>query len=119
MFTLHPNLTRETLSKTLRFEKQNSQLSKTKRNKNKLFNNNEVYYKNFQQLNNLKICVYPNIWNDKFIFKLIDDNKLLIKRSDSKDGWHFDLRILIINENYEEKIINIGICKSNLKEINI
>jgi len=85
----------------------------------KLFNNNEVYYKNFQQLNNLKICIYPNVWNDKFIFKLIDDNKLLIKRSDSKDGWYFDLKILIINENYEEKVINIGICKSNLKEINI
>lgn len=85
----------------------------------KLFNNNEVYYKNFQQLNNLKICIYPNIWNDKFIFKLINDNTLLIKRSDSKDGWHFDLKILIINENYEEKIINIGMCNSNLKEINI
>jgi mannosyltransferase OCH1-like enzyme len=84
----------------------------------KLFNNDEVYYKNFQYLDTYKIGIYPNPFNDKFLFKIIG-NKLFVKRVDSKDGWFFNLKVLIIYENYEEKIINIGISDTNIKEITI
>jgi mannosyltransferase OCH1-like enzyme len=84
----------------------------------KLYDNNEVYYKNIQVINNHKICIYPNKFNDKFFFSL-KNNKLNIKRVDSHDGWHFDLKILIINKNCEEKIINVGVSKKNNKEIKL
>lgn len=86
----------------------------------KLFMNNEIYYKNFQSINNLKICVYPNKFNDKFTFILKPGKTLIIKRSDSTEGWNFNLKILIINNNtFEDNIINIGPSKSNKKEISI
>lgn len=83
----------------------------------KLYNNNEIYYKNFQVINNSKICVYPNKYNDKFFFSLKNNNKLNIKRIDSTDGWFFDLKILLIDRNYEEHLINIGLSKKNNKDI--
>ena len=86
----------------------------------KLFVNNEIYYKNFQSVNNFKICVYPNKFNDKFTFILKPGKTLIIKRSDSTEGWNFNLKILIINNNtFEDNIINIGPSKSNKKEISI
>ena len=85
-----------------------------------LYNNNEIYYKNFQIINNnLKICVYPNKYNDKFFFTLKKDNKLNIKRIDSKDGWHFDLKILIIDKNNKEYLITIGNSTKNDKNIDL
>lgn len=83
----------------------------------KLFDNNEVYYKNFQNLNNFKICVYPNKFNDKFLFNLIN-NKLIIKRTDSNNGWTLNLKILVIhNINHNEYLIEIGPSNTNKKEI--
>jgi len=84
----------------------------------KLFNDNEVYYKNFQTIRNYNICVYPNKFNDKFLFE-IRNNKLIIKRIDSTDGWYFDLKILVINNLHKEQLINVGMSKSNIKEINL
>ena len=83
----------------------------------KLYNNNEIYYKNFQVINSGKICIYPNKYNDKFFFTLKENNKLNIKRVDSSDGWYFDLKILLIDKNYKEHLINIGISKKNNKDI--
>ena len=86
----------------------------------KLFINNEIYYKNFQSINNFKICVYPNKFHDKFTFILKPSKNLLIKRTDSNDGWNFDLKILIINNNtFEDNLINIGPSRYNRKEISI
>ncbi len=84
----------------------------------KLYNNNEVYYKNIQVINNHKICVYPNKFNDKFFFS-IKNNKLNIKRIDSSDGWYFDLKILIIDKKSEEHLINVGMSQKNNKDIEL
>jgi mannosyltransferase OCH1-like enzyme len=84
----------------------------------KLFSSNEIYYKNFENINNNKIAIYPNKFNDKFQFTILE-NKLIIKRTDSTDGWHFNLKILIINTHLHEHIIEIGLCKDNSKEIDI
>jgi mannosyltransferase OCH1-like enzyme len=83
----------------------------------KLYNNNEIYYKNFQFINSSKICIYPNKFNDKFFFTLKDNNKLNIKRVDSSDGWHFNLKILLIDKNYKEHLITIGMSQKNNKDI--
>jgi mannosyltransferase OCH1-like enzyme len=89
----------------------------------KLFENNEVYYKNFQNINNIKICIYPNKSTNKFLFTLKNNqnnsNKhtLIIKRIDSNDGWNFNLKILIINQDFKDFLFEIGSFKKNKKEI--
>jgi mannosyltransferase OCH1-like enzyme len=113
----------------------------------KLFENGEIYYKNIQSINNnnysLKILVYPNKYPDKFSFMIkslintnnilnnndndnknnnnFDDFKILytviIKRIDSNEGWNFPLKILVIDKNNEELLIDVGISKTNKKEI--
>jgi hypothetical protein len=82
----------------------------------KLYNNNEIYYKNFQNLSKIKICVYPNKYDDKFLF-YIKNNVLTVKRTDSNDGWHFDLKILIIDTFYRDNLIHVGESKNNYTEI--
>lgn len=83
----------------------------------KLFNDNEVYYKNIVKVDNYIISVYPNKFPDKFSFE-INNNKLIIKRIDSNDNWNFNLKILIINtNNWEERLIEIGKSDKNKKEI--
>ena len=84
----------------------------------KLYNNNEIYYKNFQISEKCKFCVYPNKYNDKFFFEKNNKN-LMIKRIDSNDGWHFNLKILIINENFDENILEVGMSNENIKYIDI
>jgi hypothetical protein len=84
----------------------------------KLFINNEIYYKNFQISENYKFYVYPNNNNDKFLFEK-KNKKLMIKRIDSSDGWYFNLKILIIYENLDEDIIEVGISNENIKYIDI
>lgn len=84
----------------------------------KLYNNNEIYYKNFQKINDYKLCIYPNNNNNTFLFN-IKDSKLIIKRTDILDGWNFDLKILIINKYYKELLITVGESKYNLKEIDM
>jgi mannosyltransferase OCH1-like enzyme len=82
-----------------------------------LFNNNEIYYKNVQNIDKIRLGVYPNKNNDKFLFSFKSQRILLVKRIDSKDGWNFNLKILIILINNEEKIINIGPSIHNKKEV--
>jgi len=85
----------------------------------KLFNDNEVYYKNIIKIGDYKICMYPNKYPDKFKINLID-NKLIITRIDSKEGWNFNLKILIINLiTSDEKLIEVNKSESNSKEVNI
>jgi len=85
-----------------------------------LYDNNEIYYKNFQVVNDLKICVYPNNYNDKFLFFLENKNRnLIIKRTDSNDGWFFNLKILIIDNDMNENLIEIGISENNIKSVKI
>lgn len=84
----------------------------------KLFDNNEIYYKNFQNINNLRLCIYPNKYNDKFNF-ILKDNNLLIKRTDSNEGWSFNLKINIILNTGDEHIVSIGSSKINKKEIKL
>jgi hypothetical protein len=83
---------------------------------NKNFSTDEIYYKNFQIINKYKIYIFPNNCNDIFLFD-IKNTKLIIKKINSKNGWNFDMKILIINEEYNERIINVGISKNNIKEI--
>ena len=85
----------------------------------KLYDCNEVYYKNFQNLNKCKLCVYPNIYNDKFLFYSNNLNVLSIKRTDSTDGWYFDLKIIIIDEFFKEYLITVGSSPDNIKDISI
>jgi mannosyltransferase OCH1-like enzyme len=85
----------------------------------KLFNNNETYYKNVQNIDKIKIYIYPNKNNDKFLFSFKNKNILIVKRVDSKDGWNFNLKILIILPNYEELFMEIGSSVHNKKEITI
>jgi mannosyltransferase OCH1-like enzyme len=84
----------------------------------KLFYNNEVYYKNFQIVDNFKVCVYPNNYNHKFFF-LKNKKSLIIKRTDSKDGWNFNLKILIIKDDFDEILLDVGSSKDNIKIIDI
>ena len=83
----------------------------------KLYILNEVYYKNFQKCNNLIISVYPNKFNDKFNFTLNKEKELTIRRVDSKDGWNFDLKILIIDDKCMEHLIEVGSSIHNSKSI--
>jgi mannosyltransferase OCH1-like enzyme len=83
----------------------------------KLFDNNEVYYTNIKKVDNYKIGVYPSKYSDKFEFNL-NENKLIINRIDSKDGWSLNLKLIIINLlNYQENLIEVGQSKNNKKEI--
>lgn len=84
-----------------------------------LFNNNEIYYKNFQNINKIRFCIYPNKNNDKFSFSLKNSNTLIVKRIDSKEGWSFNLKILIILINNEEHLIEVGSSMHNKKDVNI
>jgi mannosyltransferase OCH1-like enzyme len=84
----------------------------------KLFDHNEIYYKNFQISDDCKICVYPNNYNDKFLFEK-KNKTLMIKRIDTNDGWYFNLKILIIDKNLDENLLEIGMSKENIKYINI
>ena len=84
----------------------------------KLYNNNEIYYKNFQRMDNYRVCVYPNNYNDKFIFKIIND-RLVIKRTNSADGWYFNLKVSIITELFSEFLIEVGDSRENIKDIDI
>ena len=86
----------------------------------KLYEINEIYYKNFQNLHNFRICVYPNSFNDKFLFNYDKNRYILnVKRTDSKDGWYFNLKILIITKDYNELLINVGNSKKNDKNIDL
>lgn len=89
-----------------------------KGNVSTLYNLNYFYYKNFQNILNYKICVYPNDNKDTFLFN-INNNKLIIKRSDSINGWDFNLKIVIIDILCNEYLINIGSSTTNMKKINI
>ena len=83
----------------------------------KLFNDNEIYYKNIIKVEDYKICVYPNKFPDKYIFS-INNNKLLVTRIDSKDRWNFNLKLLIINLlTCEETLIEVGKSDNNSKEL--
>ena len=84
----------------------------------KLYNNNEIYYKNLQICDNYKIMVYPNNYNDKFSFEK-KNNRLIIKRTDIIDGWHFNLKILLIDESLDEKLLEVGTSKENIKIIDL
>jgi mannosyltransferase OCH1-like enzyme len=83
----------------------------------KLFTDNEIYYKNIKKIGEFKICVYPNPFPDKFDFNIVD-NKLTINRTDSKEGWNLNLKLLIINlNNCDEILIEVGNSVNNKKEI--
>ena len=84
----------------------------------KLYNNNEIYYKNFQMSEKYKFLVYPNNFDDLFLFEK-NNNKLIIKRIDSKEGWNFNLKILVINESFDENILEVGTSKDNIKIIDL
>jgi mannosyltransferase OCH1-like enzyme len=88
----------------------------------KLYELKEIYYKNFQNINNNKIFIYPNKYHDKFSFDIInekDSTILTIKRTDIAEGWNFNLKIIIIDNNLNEKILEIGSSKNNIKNITI
>ena len=83
----------------------------------KLYGLNEVYYKNFQKINNFIIGIYPNKFNDKFNFTINKYNQLQIERVDSKNGWNFDLKVIIIDEKGIEHLIEVGNSLNNTKNI--
>ena len=69
------------------------------------------------KVNNYVILVFPHNTTDLFNFS-INDNKIIIKRTDKDLGWGQDLKIRIINNNthiYTD--INIGNSYNNIKEI--
>ena len=85
----------------------------------KLFDNNEVYYKNIVLSDKYKILVYPN--NFEYVFNFfIKDEYLRIKRIDSSMGWENEIKILIINEeNYNESFLIINRSEKNEKIIRL
>ena len=83
-----------------------------------LFTNNEIYYKNYQQIDNLQIFIYPNKFNDYFLFTL-ENKKLIVKRVDSTNGWELDLKIIIIDSNLVEYNIVVGSSVNNTKIIDL
>ena len=84
-----------------------------------LFNNNEIYYKNIQNIDKIRLYVYPNKNNDKFLFSFKNQNTLVVKRTDSRNGWNFNLKVLIILVNNQEKLIEIGPSNNNRKDVHI
>ena len=84
----------------------------------KLYENNEVYYKNIQIMNNYKFLIYPNKNNFKFLFNIIR-NILIVKRMDMNQGWNNNLKVLIIDKNHNEYLITVGNSDISEKHIEI
>lgn len=62
-----------------------------------LYYNRELFYRNFTEINSLRIFVYPHPYCDTFHFMMNSPTQLLVERKDSHDIWHFNLRLKIIN----------------------
>ena len=66
---------------------------------------------------NYIFLVYPNIYNDKFVFyHMKDDDKFKIKRVDKNEGWGQDLKIKVINNDTNiSSMLTIGSSECNEK----
>jgi len=60
---------------------------------------NEILYKNYLALLNLKIFVSPNPYCDTFNFFTNNDKEIVIERKDSIHPWHFPLTVKIIEND--------------------
>ena len=90
----------------------------------------EVYYtknnllhtknKGQKELQDILDCIsHFHIDDNDFIVKMTGRYILNVKRTDSKDGWYFNLKILIITKDYNELLINVGNSKKNDKNIDL
>jgi mannosyltransferase OCH1-like enzyme len=84
-----------------------------------LFYDKLIYYKNIQKINNYTILVYPHNRLDLFHFDIIN-NKIIIQKINNDNGWNFNLKIkLINNDNNLENNYNIGSSNKNIINIDI
>ena len=82
-----------------------------------IFKKREIYYQNMYKTENYIFLVYPNIYNDKFVFyHMKDDDKFKIKRVDKNEGWGQDLKIKVINNDTNiSSVLEIGSSECNEK----
>ena len=74
-----------------------------------------IYYKSIKNLEKIYIYVYPYPESDTFDF-VVNDNNLIITRTDKKEGWGLFLKIKIIINNIE-KNYEIGSSSEQIKII--
>lgn len=80
----------------------------------KLFEKNEIYYVNYQKIENYIFMFYPNITNELFYIQL-KDNQVIIRTKYILKKW---ITLSVINENtYDERIIHVDFLDKNFAVI--
>jgi hypothetical protein len=82
---------------------------------NYLWNKNELFLKNQENIFTYQFYFYPNDYNDKFKIKHLKYNIFIIQRIDDIYGWGQDLKLKVINKE-TETIYNIDIGNSDENE---
>ena len=81
-----------------------------------LWNNNELYYKEYKTILIHKFYFYPSNCNDKFEINLLKENLFEIKRTDADCGWGQLIKLKVINTiNGEIYYLDIGNSDNNIK----
>lgn len=75
---------------------------------------NEILYKNYVGVLNLKIFVSPNPYCDTFNFFINNNKEIVIERSDCIHPWHFPVTLKII-ENDSSKIKTVTTFNRTIK----
>jgi hypothetical protein len=80
-----------------------------------LFYERKLFYKNFSEINSIRIFVYPHPYVDTFSFMMNNNQQILVERKDSTEIWHFNLQLKIINnENSEDTFENLFYAKRTI-----
>lgn len=86
------------------------------------FNKLILYRNNIEQeINNniYKFYIYPHHSSDQYNFYIIDENRIIVERSDTNSGWRNELKVnLIVENNNIENFIDIGPSNSKYKLYN-
>lgn len=79
------------------------------------FKNKEVYYQSKFQLGDLLIFIYPNSFKEEFAFE-VEDNIIIISRTDQNNGWKQNLKINLINQKTNKEYLLV-VGSSNTSDI--
>ena len=82
-----------------------------------LWTKKEIFYRNYVSLGDLDVYVYPHPFEDHFIFYLVNEDTLRIKRT-ANEGWWLDLKLKIVDRiSGEAVIVNVGKHHTGVKDI--
>lgn len=86
----------------------------------KLCYSGQVYYKQIQKFNEYIVYIYPNNYDDKFRYEMRPNGNMLIKKSNDKSGWLYDLKLKIINDKTNQDcLMDIGSSNTNMKLVKL